>query len=240
MSQQLILSSERRALANRVRGIVGRDAIIDYTTLQVNLLLSTTQNQYNFDLYRVPGADHPMDIKLDRNDGFFCTHIGLTISKQNTSVTPQQYANEAEFTSPDPNYFVGVASSWPEWKSLMTLYNGLLTLSTGNAERIKDLSTSNFYYSPNRPYLLNGADPDQMPEYGPDLKQRGFYELGEMLGLSGQDNNDVRITLGPGNYSIIDGSVNAAGTAVNTRNVVRLKLQGFKVIGGARAVTNLF
>lgn len=237
--QQLILSSERRALGARVREIVGADKIVEYTTLQVNQVLSPTNNQYNFDLYKVPGADHPLDIKLDRNDGFFVSHIGLVLAKQDTSTTPPRYANSQEFTHPDPNFFVGLASSWNEWASLYTVYNGLLTLTTGNAERIKDLFTGNFLYNPNRPTLLNGADPDNLQEFGGShLSQRGFYELAEMLGLSGQDNNDVKVVLGPGNTAIIDGSVNAAGTAATTRNVLRLKLQGFKVVNGARAVTN--
>lgn len=239
-TSQLILSSERRALGARVRSIVGPNAIVEYTTLQINQLLTSTNNIYNFDLYKVPGADHPLDIKLDRNDGFFVSHIGLVLAKQDTSTTPPRYANDQEFTHPDPNYFVGVASSWNEWRSLMTVYNGLMTLSTGNAERIKDLWTGNFLYNPNRPALLNSTDPDNRPEFGPTLDQKGFYELAEMLGLSGQDNNDIKITLGSGNTAIIDGSVDAAGSAVNTRNVLRIKLQGFKVIGGARAVTNIF
>ncbi|MBX2927015.1 MAG: hypothetical protein KF852_04205 [Saprospiraceae bacterium] len=240
MQPQLITASPLRALASRVRDKVGTNYIVEWTTLMVNLVLSTTNNQYNFDLYKVPGADHPMDNKLDRNDGFYVSHLGLVLTKQDITTTPAQYANNPEFTAPDQNFFVGVASSWPEFRSLLTVYNGKLTIQTGNAERIKELPTNNFYCSPNRPYLLNGADPDNFPEFGPNLDQRGFYELPELMGLSGQENNTAQLTLGPGNTAIIDGSVNAAGSAVTTRNVVRLKLQGFKIVNGARAVTQLF
>jgi len=240
MSPQLITSSPNRALAARIREKVGAGYIIQPNTIKVNLPVVPTNNQYLFDLYKVSGSDHPLDNKLDRNDAFFITHMALHIFKQDESTTPKQYANGQAFTYPDPNFFVGVLSSWNEWKSLQTVYNGLLTLSTQNAERIKDFPTENFLFVPNRPYLLNSTDPDNLPEYGPTLEERGFFELPEMLILNGQDNNDVKLTLGPGNTAIIDGSVNAAGTAVNTRNVVALKLQGFSVIGGARAVTSLF
>lgn len=217
------------------------DFIITESNLRVEQLLANNQNQYQFDLYEGNGnTDRALEIKLNRNDLYFATHIALGITKYDPSKTPVWYGNYPIFTYPDSNYFVGTGSSAAvEYQALETIYQGELIFSTGNVNRFGPLMTDTLKYTPNRPYELGVADSSAttavFPEYGPTPAARGFHRLTPNLVIDGQQTNKFTLTLGAGDYTNIAGATDAAGDAVSTRNVLVLQLHGFRAVNAAAA-----
>lgn len=215
--------------------------IITESTLQVEQLLTNNQNSYNFDLYDgSQSADTPTEIKLNRNDLFFATHIALGIKKYNPTKTPVWFGNYPIFTYPDSNYFVGTGSSAAiEYQALEALYSGQLVFNTGAVNRFGPLATTLLKYTPNRPFELgvsaSSATTMVFPEYGPTLAGRGFHRVTPNLVIDGQQTNRFQLALGAGDYTNIAGATVAAGTAAETRNLVVLQVHGFRAVDAAAA-----
>lgn len=208
-------------------------------TLRVEQLLSSTRASYDFNLYETPGAGRPQEIKLNRNDLFFISHISVGVYKQDAEASPAVYSNPI-YTFPDPNYFLGVSGGVNEWDCLETVYSGKCSLFTDPVQRIRDFSTLHFRYVPRRPTLESafvGITNDIPPQYGPDLEGRGFYKLSYFPALYGQQNNRFTLELGNGNQSVIAGGVDGAGEAVDTLNVLTVLLHGFNVENGAESLS---
>jgi len=232
--------SEARAAFTRIQSLLksetGReDFIINQKTLRVEQELSASKNTYTFDLKETNASDRPLEKKLKTNDLFFMTHLALCLTKQDTSTTPKQYGNFVLHTNPDPNVFVGDDSSNPlEHVALETIYNGSLSLKTSPLERLSSFDTSMFRFVPERPHTVDYSNPDQHPQYGPSMEERGYFALTPNIIIDGDDNNTLQLELGAGDTTLIAGAVNAAGNSVNTRNVVVLLAHGFQVVGGAQ------
>ena len=215
--------------------------IVYEKTLRLEQLLSTTRTRYDFNLYETPDAGRPQEIKLSRNDLFFVSHIGVFVYKQNTVADPAEYGNTQLFTYPDPNFFPGsaVAATAPfEWQCLYLVWRGKLSIYTDPVQRMKDFSTEQCMFVPNRTYIepaFVGITSAIFPQFGADIAQRGFYELAAMPALYGQQTNRLSIELGVGNQSVIDCAVDAAGDAAETRNVLAIHLHGFNVENGGVA-----
>lgn len=207
--------------------------IITEASLRVEQLLATNKNQYEFDLYEGSSqSDRPTEIKLNRNDLFFATHIALGITKQNATLTPAWYGNYPVFTHPDPNYFV-VAGTPAEYQALETIYNGTLKFTTGSVDRLGQISTALFKYVPEAQYQIASGDQvnDEYPQYGPTMEARGFHRITPNLVIDGGQTNKFSVNLGAGNISTIDG----ATANVNTRNVLVLQVYGFRAVNAAAA-----
>lgn len=214
----------------------GQGFIVSEKTLILEQLLQSGVNSYRFNLYE-NNNERPLEKKLNRNDGFVISHLGLSIRKQDATVTPPQYGSFPEFTHPDPNYFIGAVGGIFENECLENLYSGSLSVTTNNTEIIQEFPTYLLRYVPERGFV-NFAAPqtrDEWPQYGPSLEERGLYPYAVNAILNGQDNNSVTVEVGAGNTSVIAGGVNAAGAAVNTRNVLIVKLHGFEIAEAAQA-----
>lgn len=239
MQQRIeIGSSYMRAVYSRMLealNISKADFIISEKTLVLEAPLISGKNNYRFNLYE-NNNERPQEKKLNRNDGFVISHIGLGIRKQDETTTPKQYGNFPIFTHPDPNYFVGVTGGINESDSLENLFAGWFSLITNNTEIIQEFPTDLLRYVPERGYT-NFAAPQtraEWPQYGATLEEKGLYPYSVNSIINGQDNNQVSLDLGAGNTSVIAGGVDAAGDAVNTTNVVVVKLHGFEIAEAAQ------
>lgn len=229
-----VIISPEKARADYIRlieklGITDDSFIITPKLLLVEQVLSSSKNSYRFDIYETRGSDRPAEVKLNRNDLFVASHLGLALYKQDTSVTPAQYANRPFFTNPNPEYFVGNNG---EAAALETVYRGLLSINTKPVDRIQELHTSLFRYVPERPY--NSTD-GYLEQQGPGLEQRGMFPVVPNIIFDGKEDNIITLDLGPGSYAGIEGTVDGAGAAVDTRNVLVLQLFGWVVLNGAES-----
>lgn len=243
-----ISTDEQRAVYGRLQNWFPANSmgqasnyIITESTLQVEQLLAANQNMYNFDLYDgSQSADTPTEIKLNRNDLFFATHIAIGIKKYDPSKTPVWYGNFPIFTYPDSNYFVGTGGSAAiEYQALEALYSGQLVFNTGAVNRFGPLATTLLKYVPNRPFELGVASSSAttavFQQYGPAMDGRGFHRVTPNLVIDGQQTNRFTLSLGAGDFTNIAGATNAAGSAVNTRNIVVLQVHGFRAVDAAAA-----
>lgn len=213
------------------------DFIISERTLRLEVELLPGQNTYNFFVVENKGSDRQLERKLNRNDGFVISHLGYNLTKQNEVAIPAQYANFPLYTYPDPNFFSGAAGGKNEYAALECSYNGELSLKTNNTEIIQQFPLFHTKYIPERGYTLPAApqiNPEH-PQYGPSMDCRGLYPYAVNAILNGQDNNVATMTLGSGDLDLIDGAVDNAGAAVDTRNVAVLLLHGFEIAEAAQS-----
>lgn len=237
--QTVISTDANRAAYSRVQQIIyersGRnDFIINPKLLRIEQLLAAGRNQYKFSLFQNPGSDRPLEEKLNRNDMFFLTGVGLGIAKQDTSTTPPKYGNFPVFFHPDANYFVGANGAIFENEALECLYNGKLTISTKPVERQTDLLTNVFRVVPERGYTKFAA-PQTRDEWPQHKLSDSIVKLEPLVIIDGKQDNTVNIELGAGNTDLIAGGVTAANAALNTRNLAVLFLEGFVVVNAAQA-----
>lgn len=239
MDKLNIFSPEvERADYNRVKKTVGSNFVINAKALRLEAALDPNKSSYTLDMAENVGADRPLEIKLNRNDAFFITHSALGIVRQNEVASPKQYGNFPLFTYPDPNYFNGDDTvNLLEYQALECLFNGKVTLNTSPTDRLVDFATNQYKYIPERGYMEAGVlnTNEEIPQYGPSLGERGFFKHVPNIIFDGQDNNRVKIDLGAGDKAMIDGHVDSANAAVDTRNVLVFMLFGFVVINGAKS-----
>lgn len=116
------------------------DFIISPSYLRAEQLLVDNKAKYNFDLKKI-GGEQIQEVKLDRNDLFVVSRIGLFLTLQ-TSTTigkevPQSYANATVFTA------TGLVAA-----DLEAIYNGFSSLKIGTRVNIENLSNHEFRYVP--------------------------------------------------------------------------------------------
>lgn len=238
------ISTDLAALMEqRVRNMFGdpegKNFQINPKTLKINQVLQAGKNSYTFYVYENPTGDHPLDIKLPRNNAFVFFYIGLMLKKQGSTAGSENYGNYPVFTHPDPNYFVGNDSTNPkEFEALLTIYNGYTTFKTKPVERTDKLANLNFLYVPERGWQINAAAGPQLnPEpqqWGPSVEEKGMFRIARGIILDGADDNQIELTLAPGSTTLIAGGINQSGSAVTTKNTVAYFLHGFEVVNGAR------
>lgn len=215
--------------------------VIQPQQIRVHILLKPGQNSYTFDFRNGAISNYPMDVLLQQNDRFFAHSYGIQIFKQDVNGSLQNYGTAQRFTYPDTNYFVGAngGTNIEEWAALYTIYNGTMALKSNIIEYTRQLTLERCLYVPERTYQKQATPQinDEFPEYGLDsLKTRGLYFIGDFINLNGNDQNTETINLAPGDTTLIDGAVNSSGTAVTTRNVLCVCLEGYLVVQGAAPV----
>lgn len=212
--------------------------IIQPQTLIVEAELKNDRSQYILSLYENKGADRPLENRLNRNDLFMCTGFRLGVAKQDANANPKEYANYPTFTYPEYNYFVGnntnIATANTEGRSLQVLWNGLLSLRTNNVDRIKDFSTTNLLFRPESAYSEASSIPE-FPQQGVANADQGYFYLQPQPILDGQQDNDIIITLGDGDYDRIAGGFDADGTTANNEtNVLKFFIRGWVAVNAAQ------
>lgn len=217
-------------------GIGINDFVITEKELVVEVPLAAGQNSYTGNLHE-NNNERPLEVKLNRNDAFILTHLGMAVRKQDETTSPKRYGNYRDFTTADANYFVGAAGGNSEAFAVSTLWNAKLTLNANNVDIIDEFPTARLEYVPERGHLIAGGTQvgDEFPQLGPGLEERGFspYVVNHLL--SGQLDNTIKLSGISGDTTLIAGGVNGAGAAIDTSNVLRLKLYGFELAGAATA-----
>ncbi len=211
---------------------------INPKTLRLHARLIASKNTYTFFTSENPTGDHPLDIKLTRNNAFVAFGIGLWLKKEGSTSGSENYGNYPYFTFPDPNYFVGNNTSNPEeFEALYTVYNGNLDFITKPVNRLEKLSCTNFLYVPEKS-TQKQASPmvnDEWPSFGPSESEKGMYRLASGIIIDGGDDNQFQLNLASGDTTVIAGGLTSGNVAVATRNTVAIIVQGYEVVGGSRA-----
>lgn len=212
--------------------VIKNDYKISYELLRFEVLLVSSKGLY--EINPVEGNDtlKNLERKIASGHSFVATSAGIALHKVDFNNTSGQTSNEGTyplFTSPDPAQFVGtLAGSVPEYRALLGLYNGKLTI-TKDSDQIGRVSLINSLLTPLGNY--NATAPIQLPEFGTDLEKLGVLQrLYTQLYIDGAATNRIKIEIPTGDSLIIDGSRDAAGAVVNTsRNVMSVFMGGFYI-----------
>lgn len=183
--------------------------------LRVEQALSNTKTRYQFDIKKT-GGEIATERKLDRNDVFIATHLGVyLISQVSTTI-----GLEVLQTYPNPDYFITTTGFTPA--HLNTIYSGHLEVKIGQKVNIEALDMNKFRYVP----TTQQATPT-LPYSEFDLDSYSYWP-GSLLFLHGTQNIEIFIDI-----PSITGLAWAA-VAADTSNKMVLYLMGYLVKNAAK------
>lgn len=199
--------------------------------LKLPQLLSPSLSSYQFNPVKAVDTPVPGEFKIDKNDFFAVTGVGLRFTKATYSSSTgalSNYGNFPEWTFPYAAVFAGTA----EQSALMTAVRGSLSLAVTN-DLQWNLPCSELVYK--NEYV---AEEVETIQYGGDNGQRGIFELDSVVVLDGGADNTLTLNLLQGVTTNIDGSQNGAN---DYRNFIMPVLYGFQIknlAGGGFSAAN--
>lgn len=207
-------NSDREAL-NKFKEVLrkkGKDPeqyVITPTFLRVEAKLVASQSVYKFDVKNTT-AGSAIEKKLDINDTFFVTHLGIQNYPWLTTGPrfnfPESYINKTRY--------VAAAGFVPDHLNL--IYQGKLSIKVGTKTVIEEMDTNRFLSIPQT--QQSGAT-----NYSQKDGDSALVELTPNVILSGKAANDITLELPS------DGNPQWANTNANTDNYVVFLAKGFLV-----------
>lgn len=234
---EIVLANDpKRAAVERAYAKLGIRNIDSYIlnekVLIVEIPLVAGLNSYE-SILQESNNGRPLEVKLNRNDIFIATHIGVAVRKQSAGA----HGNYRDFTFADGNYFIGAAGGKTEAFCLQPIWNARMYLNANNIDVIDGIPTDKMEYIPERGTIIASGDQvaDELPMSSRDLETRGFFRLPTTPILNGQLDNKIKLSNIVGDTTLIAGGIDGAGAALTTSNVLRLMVHGFEVAGAATA-----
>lgn len=222
-------------LLEAVPALKGGDFLVQRSQLRMETPLINNKPNYRFELFPTTVNARVSEKRLNRNDLFCITSIALGITKWDA--TADTYGNWPLYFYPDGNFFLGVASSVRESDCLNAVYNAVMSLKSGSTERIPPFLTADMRYSPERGFTYGVAASHILYNDHAQLPKVPWQDTEPLVILSGQDDNVMSLDLPKSDLSVLQGGVNQSGSAVATRNVAVLLLDGFVIAEGAQVAT---
>lgn len=229
-------SAERGAWINALRSLRFRpnEFISNRAVLRLERPLAAGKNSYTFNMYSNPGSDRPLERKLNRNDVFALTGIGLFITRQDTA--NDDYGTYPLYSYPEEDIFVGAngGTNRPEFAALRCLYNGKISIKTESMTTAQEIGTELLQYVPT---TQTPSATTAQPGWGGADGKGAIYNLEPILLFNGQKNNTINLDLGTGDTTLIAGGIDASGDALDpvVTNVAVLLLEGFLFNSAAEA-----
>lgn len=179
-----------RAIYDYIRTTWGEDLIATPSYLRVEKTLTNNLSTYDFDILRGSG-DTPVEVKLDKNDVFICTHIGMyiiqyvAVANVVTKWTGilQTYPNASELTGPTTP------------RDLNALYNGNWSISVGRVKFFDKYPAS---------LLFRAAETQQSSatNYSSREYAEGAASIDPLAILSGSANNSIQLNVPIGSAAL--------------------------------------
>lgn len=192
--------------------------------------LNSGLNSYQLSPRKGVNPQIATEIKLDQNDFFGISGIGLRFARatySSTSGVYSQHGNYPKLTYPDPVYFNGnPASGLDEWECLQTIVNGSLSILVTGDTLLDAISCEELVYKGTTGYNATGP---VLPQIGGTDGQRGIFDITPQIILDASADNQIVVTLADGDKTVIDGSVNSSGAATAYRNLLWVVLYGWKI-----------
>jgi len=185
----------------------------NFSYLRIENPIINNQSLYKFPILN-QGGELSVEKKLDKNDLFVVTRIGLFIYSRDTSTGNQ--ASQPLQTYPNEVYFPAVAGFTPS--HLETVYSGELNVKKGTTVVLESYDTMNFRYVPTT--QQSGAA--NKSERGRDT---GFAGAVPTMFLPGREQVSIEAK-----FNTFNGIQWQAVTA-NLENRLALFLRGFLVKG---------
>lgn len=239
MSQLLVPATNQRGNYLRVIqtlagkfGTSEQDIINTYKiynqALKLPQQLQTSLSTYKFNPVKAVDTPVPGELKIDRNDFFAVTGVGIRFTRATyTSSTGAvgNFGNYPEYTYP----YSAVFSGANEALALQCIVRGTLSLSVTDDLQwnipCSELVYKNEYINAQEQTIVQG-----------NMTQNGIYDLDSIVVLDGNADNSLTLQLLAGSFTNIDGA-----TALLTKNYVMPVLYGFQIknlAGGGFSAAN--
>lgn len=197
-----------------------KNSVINTDFLRLSVALSKDSNEYTVGVKTNDTVDYVLDKKLANDDIFFITDIAILLSKEGEG----SEANGILFPYPDSTYFSETdpeKAVADEWKALMTVYGGKLSLEDNHDKRFYNMPMLPFLNVPQVQFYQPKTGSPTLPSFKLDdvLQPMNPFEI-----VSGAANSKFAIKVGAGNRALIsDGG----------KNRVNIICAGFKVANAA-------
>jgi len=152
-----------------------KDYDIAPSFLRVEAALSNSKGEYTFDVMTSNGVDIATEKKLNRNDVFIATQVGLFLTAQEIA----KIGKEVLKTWPDTSVFSSTSTFTPE--HLNTIYSGYLWMKINTKVAIENLCGYDF-----RKIGVTAATEFNREEFSRPLEQ--------YITISGNNNNELKYT----------------------------------------------
>lgn len=176
-ANQMVMTDDQRAIFNSVNAKAKADGkIATPGHIRIEKLLKAGQNRYTLSVVRDSNSDSVTEKKLDRNDKFTITEIGVFLFKRTAATAGievlQTYPNATVF----PAGGSGATALNPA--HLEVLYNGSLSLSVGQTRFIESLDLNRFRKVPQ--LIQSGTNANSQRE-----EKDGFIKMTPQITIDG-------------------------------------------------------
>lgn len=187
--------------------------------------LSPSSSFYTFNPVTAVDTPVPTENKMDKNDWFAVTGVGLRFTRADYASATGQLSNWGNYdalTYPYANFFTGAAAGGnkSEADAMKAILRGYLGLYVSNDMQWQ-LPCSELVFEE-----VNYAATPFMPKFGGSRSERGIFPLSSIILLDGGSDNKLQLNLSTyANIAAIDGSVSGA----TTRNLIVPVLEGIRI-----------
>ncbi len=195
----ITISTDReRAIFNRLAAAEReKNKIVTPGFIRVEKLLQNGNPKMDFQVLRDTNSDSITEQKLDRNDKFLATHLGLFLMLRDPSITGaevlQTYPNAEVFDAmdgDDPTLYLRDA------RHLETIYNGKLSITVGQTKYVEALDTRRFRNVPTSQQItIEDATPVVISKIGnsEQSEKTGFIDLTPQITFDGDQKNLITL-----------------------------------------------
>lgn len=165
--------------------------------LRVDVALKTGKNLYNFNVEQNDSLDSDVERKLDQNDEFIMTHLGIYILEQDDDEVGKGVLQ----TYPNAAAFAGMPAG--DVGDLETVYQGELSIKVGNVVFLPNFTTNLFRVVPQTQQgtvtssFVNAAAADVIStQPNSEIESTdGLFPIRPTIRISGQGSNEIQVVL---------------------------------------------
>lgn len=215
---QVISSERERAVyehnSSQAR-FAGKNMTPGYLRLEQEIVNS--KNSFTFVAFSGDAASvYPTEMRLDRNDAFIATEVGLFLIRQDTA---NAKTNADLHTYVNLTTFAAAAGFVPA--DLKAIYHGKLSIEIGRVKKMVGFDNQRFYHVPET-QQTGATNYDQKSG-----RNDGFVRLTPQIVIDGAGTNDFTITFPSYN------GWNGASVTAGTQHRLCLYFRGLLVTGGS-------
>lgn len=215
----LVVSDRQRAILQRIRETVGAKGItpdkVSPSFLRVAVLMDPAKSQYSFIVKKDVGSSLVHDLKLDPNDSFVITDLGIRLLAE----VPANPGTGVLQTYPNVQVFPAVAGEVTH-NHLNIFYNGKLELKVDDTVYGPAIFT-------NEMLCVRTTQQTSATTFSERFGKDGTVEMNPDITLNGSVKNEITLTV-----PTFAGLQIQQSTAT-TRNYVVLYCLGFLIRGGS-------
>jgi len=197
----LTVSTDReRAIFNRLSEKYKQTGqIVTPGFVRIEKKIQNGNPKYDFQILRDTNSDFVTEQKLDRNDKFLATHLGILLMNRIFLIageggdTESPIGQEVLQTYPNAEVFESRAAD------LEALYNGKLSIMVGQTKYVEALDTRRFRYVPTSQQIIagNGATPTELNiaiiRQSEQHENSGFISLTPQIEFDGDQKNQITL-----------------------------------------------